>query len=89
MNSHITARFRRAFAQLPAEAQQQARAAHRLFQQNPHHPSLRFRQVHPTLPVYSVRVGLHYRALGVRNGDTIIWFWIGSHADYDTVLAQL
>jgi hypothetical protein len=36
-----------------------------------------------------VRVGLAYRALGVRDGDDMIWFWIGSHGDYDQVLSQL
>ncbi len=89
MTSHTTARFRAAFQQLPAPVQHQARAAYRLFRQNPQHPSLRFRQVHPTEPIYSARVGLHYRAVGVRDADTIVWFWIGSHAEYDALLAQL
>ena len=34
----------------------------------------------------SVRVGLGYRALGVRHGDDILWFWIGSHAEYDRLV---
>ena len=42
-----------------------------LFQQDPHHPSLRFRQVHPTRPIFSARVGLHYRAVGIRQGNDI------------------
>jgi hypothetical protein len=88
MNSHTTAQFRRTFAQLPPAVQQQARSAYRLFQQNPNHPSLRFRNVHPVRPIYSVRVGLDYRALGLRDGNTIIWFWIGPHAEYDTLLRQ-
>lgn len=89
MRSHTTERFREAFARLPIDVQGQDRAAYRLFRQNPHHPSLHFRQVHPTRPIYSARVGRHYRALGMREDDTIIWFWIGSHADYDRLLAQL
>ncbi len=36
--------------------------------------------------VYSVRIGLGYRALGVLEGSTVTWFWIGSHAEYDHVL---
>ncbi len=84
MVSRTTARFWRAYAALPAEAQRQARAAYRLFRDDPRHPGLRFKQVHPTAPVVSVRVGLHYRALGRRDdGDTVVWFWIGSHAEYD------
>jgi hypothetical protein len=39
--------------------------------------------------VYSVRVGLGWRALGVREGDVMVWFWIGSHADYDRLLETL
>ncbi len=35
------------------------------------------------------RIGIHYRALALREGDTLLWFWIGSHADYDTLLSQL
>lgn len=88
MTSRTTARFRETFAQLPA-VQEQARRAYRLFAQNPQHPSLRFRQVHLNPPVYSARVGLHYRAVGVRDGETIVWFWIGPHAEYDYLLTQL
>jgi hypothetical protein len=32
---------------------------------------------------WSVRIGLRYRALGVEADDGLLWFWIGSHADYD------
>jgi hypothetical protein len=69
--------------------QERARAAYRLFQQEPSHPSLRFKVVHTSRPIYSVRIGLGYRALGVRDGDEIVWFWIGSHADYDRLLRVL
>ncbi len=89
MNSRTTERFRKSFAQLPAQVQQQARQAYQRFEQNPNHPSLRLKQVHSTRPIYSVRISLDYRALGVREGEEMIWFWIGSHADYDKLLAQL
>jgi hypothetical protein len=69
--------------------QDQARLAYRLFRDNPEHPSLRFKPVHPTRPIYSARVGLGYRALAVRDGEAVIWFWIGSHADYDHLLKRL
>lgn len=67
----------------------QARLAYRLFQQDPFHPSLRFKQVHSARPIFSARVGLAYRALAVRDGNAVIWFWIGSHADYDKLLGRL
>ena len=67
--------------------QRRAGEAYRQFLDNPSHPSLRFKQVHPARPIYSVRVSLAYRALGVRDGNEIIWFWIGSHGDYDRLIA--
>jgi hypothetical protein len=86
--SHVTARFRNAFDRLPGHVQEQAREAYRIFQNNPAHPGLRFKQVHPTKPICSVRIGIDYRALGVRESDSIVWFWIGSHADYDKLLSR-
>ena len=89
MISRTTARFRSAYRQLPDPIQGQARNAYRIFQQNPHHPSLHFKQVHPTRPIYSVRISLAYRALGVCEGDQIVWFWIGSHDEYDRLVSRL
>jgi len=89
MISHITQAFRTAFAALPAQIQPQAREAYKLFRQNPSHPSLRWKHVHPTKPVYSVRVGRGYRAVGIRSADEVVWFWIGSHAAYDQLLTRL
>jgi len=71
---------------LPDNIQNQARKTYKLFIDNPNHPSLRFRQVHPTKEIYSVRITADFRALGVRNKDEMIWFWIGSHSDYDKLL---
>jgi hypothetical protein len=89
MISHTTQAFRTALAQLPAQVRQQAREAYKLFRQNPFHPSLRWKHVHSTKPIYSVRIGRGYRAVGIRSADEVIWFWIGSHADYDQLLARL
>ncbi len=88
MNSRTTHGFRKSFAALPAHVQRQARDAYRLFRQNPAHPGLRFKQVDYDPPMYSARVGINDRALGFRDGDTVIWFWIGSHAEYDQILAN-
>ena len=89
MNSRTTRRFRQAFSNLPQPVQRRAREAYRKFKQNPSHPSLRFKKVHPELPIYSVRIGSGYRAIGRLDGDTVIWFWIGSHAEYERLLSQL
>jgi hypothetical protein len=89
VKSRTTKRFPDAFEALPAEVQEQAREAYRLFLQDPQHPSLRFKRVHPSRPVYSARINLDYRALGIRDNDEIIWFWIGSHADYDRMISNV
>lgn len=89
MTSRATARFWEAFSDLPAETQRQARQAYRLFRDNPKHPSLRFKKVHPERPIYAVRISRDYRAVGILAGDEIVWFWIGAHADYDRLLKSL
>ncbi|MDQ3815222.1 MAG: hypothetical protein M3347_14970 [Armatimonadota bacterium] len=89
MTSHITDRFRKAFAQLPEHIQRQAREAYKLFQQAPYHPSLRFRQIHPSKPIYSVRISIDYRAVGIREDDEITWFWIGSHSEYEKLRSRM
>jgi hypothetical protein len=53
------------------------------------HPSLQFKRVHASEPIYSVRAGLGWRAVGVRSDDAMVWFWIGSHAEYDRLLSGL
>ncbi len=77
------------FADLPEQVQEQAREAYRQFKEDPNYPSLKFKKVHPQLPIYSARVNRDYGAVGQLDEDTVIWFWIGSHADYDKLLNQL
>lgn len=89
MNSRTTRRFRHLLGALPAHRRTQARDACALFRQHPSHPGLRFKKAHADTPAYSARVGMGYRALGALDGDTVVWFWIGSHADYDKLLAQM
>ena len=49
---------------------------------------LRFKRVSNDEPLYSVRIGIQYRAVGLLKGDTITWVWIGSHDDYERLLAE-
>jgi mRNA-degrading endonuclease RelE of RelBE toxin-antitoxin system len=87
--SRTTRAFRKQLQRLPAEVREQARTAYRLFAQSPHHPSLHFKQVHAVDPVFSARVGRGYRAVGFLDGDdVIVWFWIGPHEQYETLLAS-
>jgi hypothetical protein len=89
VKSRTTAQFRKLFANLPEQVQEQTRAAYRQFKENSSHPSLRFKKVHPKLPIYSARISKNYRAVGQLDGDTAIWFWIGPHAEYDKLLSQI
>ena len=89
MNSQTTLRFRKAFKRLPPHVQELARSAFKIWLEDPGRPSLRFKRVHQTPAVYSVRIGLDWRALGVREGSEMTWFWIGSHSDYEKLVAQL
>ena len=86
IESRTTRSFRTAFATLPEEIQLRARRAYHLFREDPGHPSLRFNKVAELENIYSVRIGLGYRALGVLEGSVTVWFWIGSHADYDRLM---
>ena len=83
MKSHTTRGFREAFRALPPDVRQRARRAYRLWRANPDLPGLRFKRVGADV---SIRVGRGYRALGLIEGDTIYWYWIGKHDDYDRIL---
>lgn len=87
MISTTTKRFRKAYAKLPIHIQKSSKKAYRLWKENPYHPSLHFKQIHKKLPIYSVRIALAWRTVGIKQDDKMIWFWIGSHADYDKLIA--
>jgi len=89
LNSQVTDDFLACFAALPDAVKTQARKVYRLWQQDPTHPGLQFKKVHTKEPIYSARVSLGWRVLGLLENDTMYWFWIGSHADYDRLLKQL
>jgi hypothetical protein len=89
VKSSTTAEFRKLFAGLPKQVQEQTRAAYRQFKADPGYPSLRFKKIHPELPIYSARISKSYRAVGQLEGDAVIWFWVGSHAEYDKLREQL
>jgi hypothetical protein len=89
VKSRATPRFWAAYRELPPEIQRLARKAYRLFRDDPTHPGLQFKKIHDHDPIYSVRVTLGYRAVGLLEDDEITWFWIGSHAEYDRLLSRL
>jgi hypothetical protein len=65
---------------LPREIRSLADKAFELVKDNPRHPSLHLKEVGR---FWSVRIGLHYRALAVRDRAELTWFWIGDHGAYD------
>jgi len=75
--------FWAAYRALPVHVQSLADKGYALLKENPQQPSLRFK---PVGRFWSVRIGLHYRALGVSVPDGILWFWIGTHAEYDRLV---
>jgi hypothetical protein len=83
MKSSGTPGFWAAYHQLPPEVRQKARKQYLLWVKHPDHRSLRFKKIKT---FWSARVDTRHRALGTMTGDTVIWFWIGSHADYDKLL---
>ncbi len=74
-------RFWKCFDLLPAAIQKLAREKYALWKRDPHHPSLRFERRRNG--ICAVRIGDHYRAVGLSEGDVIAWFWIGTHEEYN------
>ena len=89
MRSRVTKTFRKRLDELPASIQEQTARAYALWRADPYHPSLQFNRVSQTQPIYSARVGIGHRALGLREADQIYWFWVGTHAEYDELLKRL
>ena len=88
MTSRTTERFRKSCSKLPANVQDQANRAFAFWRRNPNHPSLQFKRIHATDPIYAVRIGIHWRALAVVRDDRAVWFWIGPHSEYDNLISQ-
>ena len=83
MKHRATARFWACLERLPADVQELARKNYGLLKSNPYHPSLHFKRLER---FWSVRVGRSYRAVGVDAPDGIVWFWIGTHAEYERIV---
>jgi hypothetical protein len=89
MNSKTTRDFWKCFHRLPKTVKLQAIVVYQQWQNNPFHQSLHFKPVGQNVPVYSVRIGRDWRALGLLKENTVTWFWIGSHEDYNNLLKKM
>jgi hypothetical protein len=87
--SRTNPQFHHEFARLPARVKRQARSAYRRFKENPHHPGLRFKKLPPFDDIWSLRINDSHRAVGRRRGEEILWFFIGTHGEYDALLKSL
>ncbi|MGC1308236.1 MAG: hypothetical protein WA885_13495 [Phormidesmis sp.] len=83
MKHRATPDFWYHYRQLPDDIQKLFDRCYTTLKQNPLYPSLHFKKVGK---FWSVRIGLHYRALAVEESSNIVWFWIGPHAEYDQLL---
>lgn len=84
MNPLARASFWNLLNGLPRDVQAAAVKQFSLWRRDPFHPSLQFKEIHPG--VWSARVTLNYRALAYRKGEDVVWFWIGTHAEYDRLI---
>jgi len=83
---HVASRaFWQAYDKLPGPVRALADKNFVLLKSDPQHPSLRLKKVGR---FWSARIGLRYRALAVEIDGGLLWFWVGSHADYDSLLQK-
>jgi hypothetical protein len=71
------------YSQLPDDTQKLSDRCFALLRENPRHPSLHFKKVGR---FWSARVGIHYRALAVQEGNDLVRFWIGRHDQYEVLI---
>lgn len=83
MNRFASPSFWSAYESLPSSVQQAADRNFRILKENPKHPSLYIKKIGR---YSSVRAGIHCRALAVEVENGLLWFWIGSHAEYDRLI---
>jgi mRNA-degrading endonuclease RelE of RelBE toxin-antitoxin system len=89
MKSSATQTFRKRLSDLPESVREQAAKAYALWKQDPYHPSLQFKRVSQRQPIYSARISLNYRVLGLLDSGQIYWYWIGAHNEYDELLKRM
>lgn len=84
MKSATLPSFWNAYDSLDKQIKRRAKRAYLLWADNPFHPSLHFKCINSQENIWSARVSLSVRAVGIMDGDTVTWFWIGNHDQYET-----
>ncbi|KAB2639079.1 MAG: hypothetical protein DVB26_07295 [Verrucomicrobia bacterium] len=83
MKSRATYNYWTLYRQLPVQIRHAALKQYRLWLTDPRHPSIQFKKIGL---YWSARVTADYRALGITEAHTVIWFWIGNHHEYGPLL---
>lgn len=83
MKSRASSKFWRLYVKLPRDVQHAANKQYELWLENHGHPSVHFKK---TGLYWSARITGSYRALGIMDGETVIWFWIGNHDEYEEIM---
>jgi hypothetical protein len=86
LKSRRTKSFQKLFSKLPTNIQDLAKKSYKLWIYDQSHPSLHFKKIQDNPEIYSVRIGIHWRAIGVVKEEFIYWHWIGSHEDYNNLV---
>ena len=86
MKSSTTDEFWGLLRALPPDLRRQAQHAYEQFTRDPFHSGLNFEEVDKRHNLWSARVTRGYRVLGIRDGDEITWFWIGTHREYEKLI---
>ena len=73
-----------AYRGLDPEVRDLADRCFALLKADPRHRSLRLKKVGD---YWSARVGLHHRALAVEVDEGLMWTWIGTHDEYERLIA--
>ncbi len=72
------------YRQLPNEVRELADQKFSILKCDPSHLSLRLKKVGQ---YWSIRVGLNYRALAKSRHEGLLWFWVGPHSEYDSIIS--
>lgn len=88
MRSKTLPSFWKAYERLSKDVKGQARKSYEIWRKNPFHPSLHFKCVNHEENVWSLRVSRGYRALCLFEDDLVVWFWIGSHDEYEKFIRK-
>ncbi|MBN2060749.1 MAG: hypothetical protein JW882_10080 [Deltaproteobacteria bacterium] len=80
MKHFIHSDFQECYDKLPRQVKKLADKNLALLKENPQHPSLFLKKV---ADYWSIRIGKRHRALAVKVEDGLVWFRVGTHAEYD------